>query len=151
MKYNWMNGLDLRHTLGRIYLTFISYVRCLQMRLHTDDTEVVWYAKNTYDLKAIMYPLICTHHRLHSNDGDKIPAFTLYMHKISDNIRRSNQPRYTTTINMTKKAKINTSDLIMMIRRFTNISFRWPKFKWANWTHTTDGAHLPHDNNHIHV
>ena len=30
---------------------------------------------NEYDLQAIMYPTIRTHHKLHNNDENKFPVF----------------------------------------------------------------------------
>ena len=36
-----------------------------------------WYnvQTNEYDLQAITYLTICTHHKLHNNDENKIPVF----------------------------------------------------------------------------
>ena len=34
---------------------------------------------NEYDLQAIMYPTICTHHRLNRNNGNKTPDFPWYI------------------------------------------------------------------------
>ena len=33
--------------------------------------------------------------------------------------------------------KVDPSDVMMIIRRVIDIASRSPKFKWANWTHTT--------------
>ena len=38
-KDNWENCLNLRHTLGIIYLTSILVIQCFQISLHNDDNE----------------------------------------------------------------------------------------------------------------
>ena len=39
--------------------------------------------------------------------------------------------------NMTTMGKVDTSDLMMIIRWIINISFQSPKFEWASSTHAT--------------
>ena len=39
-KDNWENCLNLRHTLGIIYLTSILVVQCFQISLHNDDNSL---------------------------------------------------------------------------------------------------------------
>ena len=59
MKDNCDNSLNLRHTLGSIYLTSILLVQCLQMSLHNDD-NMRWsnLQTNEHDLQAIMHPIM---------------------------------------------------------------------------------------------
>ena len=41
------------------------------MSLHNGDNEIVRRQKNKYDLQAIMHPIICPNHRLHTSVGNK--------------------------------------------------------------------------------
>ena len=65
---------------------------------------------NEQDLQAITYPTICTHHKLHNNDDNKIP----YMQYVTEydvaNISDT-RPRK----NMITMGKVDTSDLMMII------------------------------------
>ena len=60
----------------------------------------------------------------------------VYMCEIG-NIWWYNHLRHTTTENMTTMGKIDTSDLMIIIRRVIDISSRSPKVKWASSTRTT--------------
>ena len=51
---------------------------------------------NEYDLQAITYPTICTHHKLYNNDGNKIP-FSRNVYAIRDKIWCNNHLRHMTT------------------------------------------------------
>ena len=50
--------------------------------------------------------------------------------------RMYNQPRHTTMGNMTTMGNVDTSDLMMKIRRITNISSGSPKVERVSWTQT---------------
>ena len=69
---NRENVLYLTHTLGKIYLTGISQVRCLQTSLHNDDNVQT----NEHDVQDKTYPIICTHHKLHNTNENKFPVFS---------------------------------------------------------------------------
>ena len=92
---------------------------------------------NEYYLQAITYPTICAY-KLHNNDENKIPVFPecicntwqnmMYVTNISDTRPRKN---------MITMGKVDTSDLMMIIKWAINISFQSPELKWVSWTHTT--------------
>ena len=83
-----------------------------------------------------MYPTICTHHKLHNNNENKIPIFPEY---ISQKVTEYDVKhlRHTTMENMIAMVKVDTSDLTMIITWAIDISFQSPKLKWASWIHTT--------------
>ena len=71
---------------------------------------------NEYDLQAITYPTICTHHKLHNNDENKIPVFPECICNSWQNMMQQ---------------------MMMMITWAINIAFQSPELKWVSWTHTT--------------
>ena len=74
------NMLNLTHTLDKIYLTEILQVQCLQISLHNDTNEMVYYIHtNENDQEAKMYPSICAHHKLNNDNENKIPECGMYM------------------------------------------------------------------------
>ena len=78
LKDNWEKWLNVRHTLGRIYLTNISFVHYFQISLHDNDKEMRDECNgqtNKYNIQAITYPHICMHHRLQSSNGNEISPF----------------------------------------------------------------------------
>ena len=66
-----------------MYLTSISYVQCFRVSLHNDDNECN-VQTNKYDLQALMYPIICMHHKLRSSNRNRNPAFPWYMKQLRE-------------------------------------------------------------------
>ena len=80
-----------------------------------------------HNAQAIMYSIICTHHRLYINNGN-IPVFPGYIWNTWQNMMVQPPQVHSHGKNMTTLGKMDTSDLMMKIRWVTNISFQWP-----NW------------------
>ena len=78
---------------------------------------------NEYDLQAIMYPTICTHHKLQNNDDPSFPGMYMQYVKEYDVTNISDtRPRK----NMITMGKFGTSDFIMIITWAINISSQSP-------------------------
>ena len=81
-----------------------------------------------------MYSIICIHRRLHRSNSNKNLAFPAYMKQLVEyngKTTSDKQPRK----NMTTIGKVDTSDLIMMIRRWlSNIT---TKHELASCSHAT--------------
>ena len=125
-KGNWNNWLTLRHTFNRMLLTSSLEVQYIHIRLHNDDNELVQCAI------LLIYPLC--HNALdylHTSWDctvikEQNPAFQdMYG---TDSIWLYSHLKHTTTENLKKIGKIDTSDL-MIVRWVTNTSY---SPKWWN-------------------
>ena len=59
---------------------------------------------NEYDLQCKTYPIICTHHKLHNNNENKLPV-SGNVYAISDRIWCNKNLRHTTTENYDNNGK----------------------------------------------
>ena len=134
---NWENMLNLSHELHKLYLTGILYVQCLQIKFAQwwywdgvmyKQTNTICKPKHIRLFALIINCTILmkTNSRLSRN-----------VYTISDRIWCNKHLRHTTTKNIKTMAKVDTSDLMMIITWVVNISFQSPVFKWDSWTHTT--------------
>ena len=64
-----------------------------------------------------MYPIIRIYHRLYINNGNKVSRD---IHVPDDRIWWYNHVRHATTENMTTMRKVDTSDLMMIMKRVIN-------------------------------
>ena len=78
---------------------------------------------NEHDLQAMMYPIICKYHRLNINNGNKAPVFPGYICNRWQNMIVQPSQTHNHGKNMTTMGKVDTSDLMMIIRWVTNIFF----------------------------
>ena len=90
---------------------------------------------NEYDLQAITYPTICTHHKLHNNDENTLPVFR-NVYAIRDRMYQTPQT-HDHGKNMITMGKVDNSDLMMIITWAVNLSFQSPELNWVSWTHPT--------------
>ena len=130
---NWENWLNPRHT-HRMYLTSISEVQCLQMGLHNYDNGVEWCAITNTSIGSLCTRLFAHIIKLHCDKRNKTqPSRDNYLTAYDGTTTSGTQPRR----NMSIMGKVDTSDLMMIIRWFINLSSRSPKLEWASLTHTT--------------
>ena len=78
-------------------------------------------------------PIICQYHRLNINNGPSIPGiYVKQMTEYDSTAISDTQLQYMTTVE-----KVDTSDLMMIIRWVINISFQSHELEWASSTHAT--------------
>ena len=84
--------------------------------------------------QILMIYRICKQFKVYCKNIKKHTYVPLF-HDLTDNIWRYNDSKHTTTENMTTTGKVDTSDLMIMIRWIIDISSRSTNLEWANLTH----------------
>ena len=86
-----------------------------------------------YDLQTPIYPIICTHHKLHSL-MERNTQLSWHLYEATDRMWWPDNHRHIITGNMTIMGKVDTSDLMMTMRWVTNIFSRSPQLDCVSWT-----------------
>ena len=110
---------------------FIKTIDRIHIILDTPSTEYTWQAVDIFNALKFGITMIRWHHILYSSYRNKHPAFPeyiytyiyiyIYIYEAADRMWWYNQLRYTE--NMTTMGKVDTPDLIILIRWVTNITY----------------------------
>ena len=114
---------------------FIKTIDRIHIILDIQSTEYTWQAVDIFNALKFGITMIRSHHILNSSYRNKHPAFpeyiyihifiyiNIYIYEAADRMWWYNQLRYTATENMTTMGKVDTPDLIILIRWVTNITY----------------------------